>query len=182
MRRKILKKMGIVERRHFILSVLQKSIEPIAARELAKKTGVSRQVIVNDISWIRANGIDIVATACGYVLKSQFTNDGKIFSITCKHSLADCEKELQLIVDNGGVVKDVEIDHPVYGVIKGELNIKNRLDVQQFLNELKEKDGHLLSEVTDGVHRHNLIVDDQNHFNKIVQELSSAGLLYEGDN
>lgn len=42
--------------------------KPLSGAALAKELGVSRQIIVQDIALLRANGHDIVATNRGYVL------------------------------------------------------------------------------------------------------------------
>ena len=48
--------MNTAERRGEILKILHNADAPVAARELAGKFGVSRQVIVQDIALIRAAG------------------------------------------------------------------------------------------------------------------------------
>ena len=45
--------MNTSERRKEILQILQREEEPVAARELAAKFGVSRQVIVQDMAVIQ---------------------------------------------------------------------------------------------------------------------------------
>ena len=46
--------MKTAERRNAILKLLQNAEEPVAARKLAERYGVSRQVIVQDMAVIRA--------------------------------------------------------------------------------------------------------------------------------
>ncbi len=55
-------------RRGRIVSDLAGSNKPLSGAALAKELGVSRQIIVQDIALLRANGHDIVATNRGYVL------------------------------------------------------------------------------------------------------------------
>ena len=61
------KKMPADERRKFILRLLKSSGGPVTGREMAEKTNVSRQVIVGDISLLRAKGEPIIATSQGYL-------------------------------------------------------------------------------------------------------------------
>ena len=56
--------MKVKERRDLLLSILNKSSNPIKGDELASTLDVSRQVIVQDIALIRATGVDIIATPC----------------------------------------------------------------------------------------------------------------------
>ena len=53
-------------RRTNMLKLLQARQEPVTGNELAQYFGVSRQVIVQDIALLRAQGSDIVATPRGY--------------------------------------------------------------------------------------------------------------------
>lgn len=60
------------ERRQLILQWLLAANEPLSGNELSKKTNVSRQVIVQDISLLKARNEPIIATAQGYLyLKPQ---------------------------------------------------------------------------------------------------------------
>ncbi len=57
------------ERRRAIMGVLEGATEPVSGSALAREVGVSRQVVVQDIALLRADGHDIVATNRGYVLQ-----------------------------------------------------------------------------------------------------------------
>ena len=54
--------MNTGERRGEILKILKQAEVPIAARELAGRFGVSRQVIVQDLAVIRASTPGILST------------------------------------------------------------------------------------------------------------------------
>ena len=56
------------DRRKGILEDISSSAKPVSGTVLAKKYGVSRQVIVQDIALIRAGGIDVISTARGYLI------------------------------------------------------------------------------------------------------------------
>lgn len=104
--------MNTAERRGKILKILHDADTPIAARELAGRFGVSRQVIVQDLAVIRASTPGILSTTKGYVIQqdSSFTREFKV-----RHSQEKAAAELNLIVDCGGYVKNISISHRVYG-------------------------------------------------------------------
>ena len=57
------------ERRRAIMGVLEGAKDPVSGSALAREVGVSRQIVVQDIALLRADGHDIVATNRGYVLQ-----------------------------------------------------------------------------------------------------------------
>ena len=56
------------ERREAIIEWLSNSGEPLTGSELAERAGVSRQVIVQDISLLKAKNTTIISTSRGYLL------------------------------------------------------------------------------------------------------------------
>ena len=58
------------ERRKKIINILSSSKSPVAGVALAKELDVSRQVIVQDIALLRANGAAIFSTNRGYLILS----------------------------------------------------------------------------------------------------------------
>ena len=58
-------------RRDEIVRMLTESSSPLAGVTLAKHFDVSRQVIVQDIALLRANGFDIFSTNRGYLMQGQ---------------------------------------------------------------------------------------------------------------
>ena len=60
--------MNGTDRRKQILSMIRGATKPLSGSDLGKKTGVSRQVVVQDIALLRTEGYPIVATARGYIL------------------------------------------------------------------------------------------------------------------
>ena len=165
------------ERREAILSQLLSSAAPISAENLAKKLGVSRQVIVGDVALLRAFGNDISATPRGYVLER---DTGMIVrTLACCHSGEDMERELDIMVDNGCIVKDVIVEHPIYGQLIGSLELKSRYDVNQFLLRSAESEAMPLSSLTDGMHLHTLLCPDEDSYKRVLDELRQAGLLFE---
>ena len=99
------------ERRMMIFQTLKTAGKPISGSSFAKQFGVSRQVIVQDIALLRAEGNDIVSTSSGYLLSEQF-QASRVFKV--HHDDASIEQELTMMVDLGGKVKDVFVSHKVY--------------------------------------------------------------------
>lgn len=63
------------QRRKRILTMMRQSSRPLSGGALGRDTGVSRQVVVEDIALLRTEGYPIIATARGYILnetKKQF--------------------------------------------------------------------------------------------------------------
>ena len=59
------------ERRTKLLDILSSSNSPVSGGTLSKKLDVSRQIIVQDISLLRANGATIFSTNKGYLLQEE---------------------------------------------------------------------------------------------------------------
>ena len=47
--------------------------------------------------------------------------------------------ELGIVVDLGGKVLDVIVEHPLYGEIRGNLMIASRRDINIFISQLADK-------------------------------------------
>ena len=75
---------------------------PVSGTELSRQCAVSRQIIVQDISWLRAAGYQILSTTKGYLLQNKpaCTREYRV-----QHSDAQIEDELNTIVDLGGTVQ-----------------------------------------------------------------------------
>lgn len=127
--------MTTAERRENILEILSEAAEPVAARDLAARFGVSRQVIVQDLAVIRASHPHIISTYRGYVMQQD--GAGSIREFKVRHRPDQTEEELDLIVDHGGWVKNISISHRVYGRMTADLDIRCRQDVREFLKALR---------------------------------------------
>jgi hypothetical protein len=170
-------KMNSEERREKLLSILNRSTEPVTATTLAKKFSVSRQVIVGDIALMRAAGIKITATPRGYVLNSEFESNDNIFTIACRHDQINMANELYTIVDNGGTILDVTVEHPVYGEISGELRISTRYDADMFLEKIKNKQAQPLMKLTGGIHLHRIKCKDEQSRKRIIEALKKEDII-----
>lgn len=167
--------MTAVERRGAIARTLSASAAPISAGALAEKFGVSRQIIVGDIALLRAGGAEISATPRGYVLLRETGMLER--SVACVHSAEQTETELNIMVDNGCTVRDVIVEHPVYGQLVGALDLHSRYDVRQFL--ARSAEAAPLSSLTDGIHLHTLFCPDEQAFQRVKCELAESGILLE---
>ncbi|WP_193437425.1 transcription repressor NadR [Sporolactobacillus pectinivorans] len=171
------KRITAKERRHLILECLQSSSDPITGGELAERMNVSRQVIVQDISLIKAKEYPIIATSQGYLFIGRSGLDMKTRTIACHHTIRETEQELKLIVDCGVTVVNVTVEHPLYGEITGSLMIRNHADVAHFISRLQTTGASLLSSLTDGIHLHQLEAPSDGQIDDAVRVLKKAGYL-----
>lgn len=166
------------KRRKLILSWLKESDEPITGSDLAKKTNVSRQVIVQDISLLKAQNEPIIATAKGYLyLRKPMDEPAYQWVIAVKHAPEDTRKELEILVDHGVTIRDVTVEHPIYGDLKGSLMISTRKEVEQFIKKVESSKASLLSELTNGIHLHTISANREDHLKQACAELKRAGFL-----
>lgn len=164
------------ERRDKILHLLKNNQRPLKGGELSEQFDVSRQIIVQDIALLRAEGSDIIATPQGYMLIS--SNPGSVKRvIAVKHNEKDMEDELKTIVNMGGRVLDVTIEHKIYGEITGRLQLKSLFDVEEFMKKIKYGDSRPLSQLTQGIHIHTIEAEDNNIMDRIIQALKEKGYL-----
>lgn len=164
------------ERRKQILSLMRESSKPLSGSALGTATGVSRQVVVQDIALLRTEGHSIVATARGYLLDEprHLTRSFKVY-----HTNERTEEELTMIVDLGGCILDVMVNHRIYGKMSAPLNIKNRRDVQVFMNNLKTGKSTPLLNVTSGYHFHQIAADSEEILDEIENALRENNFLSE---
>ncbi|WP_202079747.1 3H domain-containing protein [Caldalkalibacillus salinus] len=165
------------QRRAYILQSLQESTDPVPARALAEKTNVSRQVIVQDISLLKAKDEPIIATAQGYIYVQKMAQKKPQQVIACQHKPDETEHELNIIVDHGVTVVDVTVEHPIYGQLTGSLMLRNRKDVRRFIEKMDQTNASLLSELTEGVHLHTMEADTEQQLQEAYQTLHEAGYL-----
>ncbi len=171
--------MNSAERREQIEKLLKSYTEPISATSLAKKFNVSRQLIVGDIALMRAAGLNISATPRGYVIIKENKHNQQTYTIACNHSNEKMATELYAIVDNGGAVLDVTVEHAVYGQIIGELQIYSRYDVDLFLKRIEENSVMPLSRLTGGIHLHTIQCKDEDVYRRILDALRKENILLE---
>lgn len=169
--------MNSEERREKIEAILSSSNEPITAAVFAKKFSVSRQVVVGDIALMRAAGLKISATPRGYILDPVISNNQISFTIACCHDDVNMQKELYAVVDNGGTISDVKVEHPVYGEISGELRISTRYEADMFLEKIKNNEAQPLMRLTGGIHLHTIRCNSEETKNRILEALKKENII-----
>lgn len=162
------------ERRKQLLNILSSSNNPVSGGTLAKELNVSRQIIVQDISLLRANGATIFSTNKGYLLQED-RKYSRVFKVY--HTDDQVEEELSTIVDAGGQIRDVFVYHKVYGVLKADMGIKSRRDIRAYMKEISTGKSSLLKNVTSGYHYHTIDAESEEILDAIQEELQQKGFL-----
>lgn len=157
-----------------LIQMLSQSSEPVSGAALAERFAVSRQVIVQDIALLRANGNEILSTNRGYLVKQESAKK-RVFKVI--HGDDQVEEELNCMVDLGGAVEDVFVYHKVYGVIRADMNICSRIDVRRYLQNLEGGKSSLLKNVTSGYHYHTVRASGADTLDLIQEELGRLGFL-----
>ncbi len=166
------------ERRKHILDILQKAKKSVTGTALAEKFGVSRQIVVGDIALLRAKGLPIISTPRGYSLqKREKTSVTENF--VCRHDENQVEAELLAIVDNGGCVHNVIVEHEMYGFLEGQLNLRSRRDVELYMTKMKESKAPLLSSISNGIHTHLVETRTPEEMQAVREALAKLGVLYQ---
>lgn len=164
------------ERRKKIIELLSSSDIAIAGKKLADTLGVSRQVIVQDIALLRAEGHDIISTTSGYVLeKNEAQRHTRVFKVC--HTDEEVADELNLIVDYGGYVEDVFVSHKTYGTLSAAMGIHSRRDVELFVKNLENSKSSLLKNITSNYHYHTVTAPSEIVLNLIQAQLEKKGFL-----
>lgn len=167
-------------RRQKIIAMLEQEKEPVSGETIAKKMGVSRQVIVQDIALLRTAYPNIFATNRGYLLYQE-PQDKTLCErvIKVRHGKKDIIRELDTIVDAGGQIVDVMVEHEIYGRLVGKLLISNRAEVREFAEKVERNQTKPLTELTKGVHFHTIRAKNEEILDRIEAELRQAGFLCE---
>lgn len=157
--------------RQQLLDMLLSVKDPIKGQVLAERLNVSRQAVVQYIAIIRASGVNVIATHTGYMIPKLPEKAENIKTIYSIHSDEHIKDELEIIVDMGGKIIDVIVEHPVYGEIICPLNIKSRYEIDNFLAELDKYNAKPLSVLTEGKHRHTIEVPNDEVYQLIINKL-----------
>lgn len=165
------------ERRKEILRTILEAKSPVSGTVLARKYHVSRQVIVQDIALLRAAEYDIGATTKGYQIQT-IPVYSRIFCVC--HGDEQIEDELNTIVDMGGKVRDVFVEHKTYGILRAELPAASRRDVRKFMEKMTSGEAKPLKNLTSGIHFHTVEADSEETLDEIEEELKKKEYLYDG--
>ena len=164
-------------RRARILELLEEASKPLSGSYLARTCGVSRQVIVQDMALLREGGARIGSTNRGYVLEESATKPCRLFKV--HHSDEQIEEELDAIVDLGGTVEDVIVNHRTYGYLSARLDVSSRRDVKRYLDDLRTSKSTPLMHVTSGYHFHHVSAESDEVLDEIQAALEERGFLAE---
>ncbi len=164
------------KRREEILSLIGNTENPIPANVLKERFKVSRQVIVQDIAVLRAGGFDITSTNRGYVL-GRTARASRV--VKCRHSFDEIVDEGVLVIESGGRIEDVYVNHRVYGRISAKLDLYNRTNVEELYRSLVSGASKPLMSVTDGYHYHTITAETEEVLDGIERTLRERGFLIE---
>ena len=162
------------ERRTKIVELIQNSEKPLSGTALAKQCDVSRQVIVQDIALIRASGYDIISTNRGYIIQEPLVRE-RVFKVN--HTDEQLEEELYSIIDLGGTVVNVMVNHRVYGHMDAELRINSRRKVEAFMEDIRSGKSSPLKNITSNYHYHKVAADSEETLDLIEEALRQKHFL-----
>ena len=166
------------ERRLKILQKLQETDSPLSGTALAKAFHVSRQIIVQDIALMRAENYGIFSTNKGYLLRSEKTENTqpkRVFFV--KHNKDQVLDEFRTVIELGGKILDVAVEHELYGQIRVDLLIETEADAKDFFERLMNCRDNPLKVLTDDCHYHTVAAPSEKLLDLIEAELRSKGIL-----
>ena len=166
--------MKAAERRTAIANLLLASSVAISGGKLAAEFGVSRQIIVQDITVLKGSGYDILSTHNGYIIQSSPLKE-RVFKM--HHTTEQTEDELTAITELGGTVVNVFVWHKVYGKMVAPLNIFSPLHIRQFIEGVRSGKSSELMNITGGYHYHTVRAESDEILDRIGRVLSERGYI-----
>ena len=166
------------QRRTEIRRMLQQAQQPLTGTALAGALHVSRQVIVQDIALMRAEQLPIVSTNKGYLLGPDAVRASlpkRVFFV--RHTTEQVLEEFMAVIDLGGRILDVSVEHDLYGPIRADLLIENAQDAADFAERLGACRDNPLKVLTDDCHYHTVTAPSEKLLDLIEAELRSRGFL-----
>ena len=169
--------MKAADRRKAIVNLLLSSSEAVSGGKLSEEFGVSRQIIVQDITVLKGSGYDILSTHNGYIIQKSPLKE-RVFKVY--HTTEETEDELNTIVNLGGTVVDVFVWHKVYGKMTAPLNIFSALHIKQFIEGVRSGKSTELMNITGGYHYHTVRADSEEILDRIQKKLEERGYIAQG--
>ena len=163
-------------RRKEILNYIRCSLVPVSGSRLSEEFHVSRQVIVQDIALLRAARRDIVSTNRGYILNEPKSVQ-RVFKVC--HTDEEIVDELYAIVDLGGRILDVFVNHKIYGQLRAEMMISSRREVEEFMDGIRRGKSSPLKNITSGYHYHTVTAESENVLDLIENALKMKRYLVQ---
>lgn len=166
------------ERRDKILKLLKEQGTPLSGTALAQRFRVSRQVIVQDIALMRAESTPILSTNKGYIIRSASPtpqNSMRVFYV--RHDTEQVLDEFMTVIELGGKILDVAVEHELYGQIRVDLLIETEQDARDFVRRLAACRDNPLKVLTGDCHYHTVAAPSEKLLDLIEQELNSKGFI-----
>lgn len=166
------------KRRELILQKLKEQGPPLSGAALAKLFSVSRQVIVQDIALMRAENHGILSTNKGYLYRteeSENTQPKRVFYV--RHTTDQVLEEFMTVIELGGKILDVAVEHEIYGQIRVDLLIETAQDAADFSQRLLNCRDNPLKVLTDDCHYHTVAAPSEKLLDLIQQELATKDFL-----
>lgn len=165
-------------RRTQMLQMLKEQSQPISGTALARAFHVSRQVIVQDIALMRAENHQILSTNKGYLFRTaeqENVQPKRVFFV--RHQDSQVLEEFMTIIELGGSVLDVAVEHEIYGQIRADLLIETAQDARSFMERLAACRDNPLKVLTDDCHYHTVAAPSEKLLDLIEEELRQKGFL-----
>ena len=166
------------ERRTQILQMLKDQTSPLSGTALADAFHVSRQVIVQDIALMRAENHRILSTNRGYLYHR--TDSAGLLPkrvVSVRHTTEQVLEEFTTVLELGGKILDVVVEHELYGQIRVDLMIESQQDAQEFYEKLMQSKDEPLKILTGDCHYHTIAAPSENLLDLIEQALQKDGFL-----
>ncbi len=164
-------------RRARILELLKGTGEAMTGTALAKALGVSRQVIVQDIALMRAENHSILSTNKGYICRAGEESGQPMRVFRVKHETDRVLDEFLTVLELGGRILDVAVEHELYGQIRVDLLIETPQDAREFAARLAKCRDNPLKALTDDCHYHTIAAPTAKLLDLIGQALGEKGML-----
>lgn len=140
------------QRIQYIQKRLESADGPVKGVDLALECQVTRQVIVGDIAHLRMLGKAVLSSPRGYRIARP--RQTMVKELLPSHlDIDQLQEELYTIVDLGGVVLNLSVEHGFYGYLRLDMRIGSRSDADRFLTDLRQKRTTVLSNLKDNLHR-----------------------------
>lgn len=165
-------------RRAKVLQLLKEQGSPLSGTALAKQFHVSRQVIVQDIALMRAENHRILSTNKGYLYRTEETENTqpkRVFFV--KHHTDQVYDEFLTVIELGGKILDVAVEHEIYGQIRVDLLIETVQDAKDFSDRISNCKDNPLKVLTDDLHYHTVAAPSEKLLDIIEDELRRKGYL-----
>ena len=162
------------QRRKEIANYMMAEQKAVSGGKLSEQFGVSRQIIVQDISALKEAGYEILSTHSGYIMQTtpHFERVFKVF-----HTKEQTEDELNTIINFGGIVANVYVWHKVYGKVVAPLNIASGHHISQFIDGVRTGKSSELMNITGGYHYHTVRAESEEVLDRIESTLREKGFI-----